>query len=98
MSRSLAGVALEQTTQSLMAANVGQAYGVRLLDNLVTFLRRRPLNQLVVQALVRSFEVIMISELRAKNIHVRAAENYEVVQNLLLNCLDYSLNKGDCVR
>ena len=81
-----------------MTANVGQSYGVRLLDNLVTFLRRRPLNQLVVQALVRSFEVIMISELRAKNIHVRAAENYEVVQNLLLNYLDYSLNKGDCVR
>jgi hypothetical protein len=47
---------------------------------------------------VGSFEMIMISELRAKNIHVRAAENYEVVQNLLLNCLDYSLNKGDCVR
>ena len=75
-----------------MAANVGQAYGVRLLDNLVTFLRRRPLNQLVVQALVRSFEVIMISELRAQHIHVRATENYEVVQAFLCDALDKSLD------
>jgi hypothetical protein len=47
-----------------MTANVGQAYGTRFLDDLVAFLRRRPFNQLVVQALVGSFEMIMISELR----------------------------------
>ena len=81
-----------------MAANVTEANGIRLFDDFLATLRRRFFNQLVVQALVGSFEMIMISELRAKNIHVRAAENYEVVQNLLLNCLDYSLNKGDCVR
>lgn len=80
-----------------MTANVGQAYDVRLLAVLVAFLRRRLFDQLVVQALMGTFEVIMISELGAKNIHVRAAENYKVVQNFLLNGLDYSLNKGDCV-
>ena len=53
-----------QTTESLMTENVGQAYGVRLLADRLAFLRRGFFYQLVVQALMGTFEVIMISELR----------------------------------
>ena len=75
-----------------MTANVGQANGIWFLDDLFAVLRRGLFNQLVVQALMRSFEVIMISELRAQHIHVRATENYEVVQAFLCDALDKSLD------
>ena len=61
-SRSFSRVALKQATESLMTANVGQAYGIRFLDDLVAFLRRGFFDQLIVQALMRSFEMIMIFE------------------------------------
>jgi hypothetical protein len=72
--RNFAGVALEQTAESLMALNVTQPNHFGRLLYLRTFrlvpLRFRwLLDQLVVQALMRTFPVIMIPEFLAENVH-----------------------------
>ena len=77
-----------------MTANVTESYGGSLLSRSAAFLRWRLLYQLVAQALMRPFLVVMILELRTQHIHVRATEDYKVIQNLLLNCLDEPLDKG----
>jgi hypothetical protein len=90
--RSFSRVALEQAAGAFMAANVGRAFGYRLLDDLVIFLFRRLLNQLIDQALTPPFEMIMISELRTSYIHESATENYKVIQAFLDDALEESLD------
>ena len=44
---------------------------------------------------MRSFKMIMILEFLAKNVHVLVPEYHKMVQALLLNCLDETLDKGN---
>lgn len=75
--------------------NVAQANRVEIKFVLLTFLCPRFVDQLVVYALMWPFEVIMIFEFTAKDIHVFAPENYKMFQTFLLNTLDESLEEGN---
>ncbi len=58
-------------------------------------LRIRIFDQLVIEALVRSFGMIMISVLRAEHIHMLMAEYNKMVQAFLADTLDKTLDEGD---
>jgi hypothetical protein len=93
-------VAIKQTTESLFATNLrngNRDWFRRPRFGFASLRTVRSDNQLVLKPLMRSFFVIMDFKFLAKNIHVLVPKNDEMIQNLLLDCLDESLGKGDHV-
>ena len=81
-----------------MASNIAQSYRVDLGFRLLPFLRGWLLNQLVFQALVGSFPMIMILEFLAEHVHVLVAKDDKMIQTCLLNRLNESLDEGYRIR
>ncbi len=47
---------------------------------------------------MRTFNVIMILEFLAKDVHVLVAEYHKMVEAFLLDCLNESLDEGNRIR
>ena len=98
--RRFAAVAFEKSTKSLFASNFGERDCRRLIHlrfglSLSGF---RLADQFVVQALVRSFFVVVDFELLAQDIHVLVSKDDEMIETFLLDRLDEPFGEGDHVR
>jgi hypothetical protein len=96
-----AAVAFEEPAKPLFATNVRQGNCGRF-----SRLRSRPLpfgrfshrDQLILEALVWPFLVIVDFEFLAQNIHMLVTEDDEVIKAFLLDRLDESFGVGDHIR
>ena len=92
-----AAVVLYKATKSLFAANFAKSNCVWWFRNLFgpfAFVANGS-DRFIVETLVGTFEMIVIDEFLAKDVHVLVTEDYEIVQAFLLNRLDKWLHKGN---
>lgn len=90
-------VCLEQSTNPLTTLDIANRQMGRIKRLVPSRLPSRRNDQVVVQALVRALQMIVISEFTAQHIQVSRPENDEVIESLLLKALDHAFHEGNRV-
>lgn len=89
-------IAFEKPAKSLFAANLRKRNGHRLARIRLCPLRLQ--DQVIIEPLVRPFFVIVLDEFTAKDVHVLATKDDEMIKTFLLDRLNESFGECDHVR